>query len=311
MKQQLRIGTNTINLKGQAFGTAYLLVQGVGAAALTNADFALANLRIRIDLKQANLKDSTSFNAVAPTFRGACEYQHPSMLTDLGFSANGQTLRGKLLTGSTTQSAFTVPLLSGGYILSDEDCISFVIEVLPSFFTANSSNASSVNLVIESDNDIQQVDVNLPVYEPITTDRQSPAYSYDSVSQVVLINTNTAYTFANDPFNSIEVRSKHVSDTFDIFTLFDKRTYKSTQQLANGTTHIYDFEPSTIDNVQINLNVVTANVISGSQFLYVSKTLMSTTLAVKSLLQSDKIASRKLSARGVTNKVINALSRNF
>lgn len=310
MKQQLRIGTNTINLKGQAFGTAYLLVQGVGTAALTNVDFALANLRIRIDLKQANLKDSTSFNAVAPTFRGACEYQHPSMLTDLGFSANGQTLRGKLLTGSTTQSAFTVPLLSGGYILSDDDSISFVIEVLPSFFTANSSNASSVNLVIESDNDIEQVDVNLPIYEPITTDRQSPAYSYDSISEVALINTNTAYTFANDPFNSIEVRSKHVSDTFDIFTLFDKRTYKSTQQLANGTTHIYNFEPSTIDNVQINLNVVTANVISGSQFLYVSKTLVSTVLSVKAIQHAEKVANRKMLTRGVTEKVLMAVARN-
>lgn len=311
MKQQLRIGTNTINLKGQSFGTAYLLVQGVGTAALTNTDFALANLRIRIDLSQSNIKDSTSFNAVGPTFKGGVEYQHPSMLTDLGFAATGQTLRGKLLTGSTTQSVFTVPLLSGGYILNDDDQISFVIEVLPSFFTANSSNASSVNLVIEADNDIQQVDVNLPVYEPITTDRQSPAYYYDSVSEIVLINTNTAYSFANDPFNSIEVRSKHVSDTLDIFTLFDKRIYKSTQQLANGTTHIYDFEPSTIDNVQINLNVVTANVISGSQFLYVRKTLMSTTLAVKSLLHSEKISARKLIARGVTEKIINAVSRKF
>jgi hypothetical protein len=310
MKQQLRIGTNTINLKGQSFGSAYLLVQGVGAAALTNADFLLANLRIRIDLKQSNLKDSTSFNAVGPTFRGATEYQHPTYITDLGYNTTGQTLRGKLLPGSTTQSTFTVPLLTGGYILRDEDNISFVIEVLPSFFSANSSNASSVNLVIEADNDIEQTDVNLPIYEPITTDRQSPAYSYDSCSEISLINTVTNYTFATDPFNSIEVRSKHVSDTFDIYTLADKRTTQCTQQIANGTTSIYNFEPSTIDQVQVNLNVVTANVTSGSQFLYISKTLFSTVLAIKSIAHADKVANRKMLVRGITSKLLNQVMRN-
>jgi hypothetical protein len=308
MKQQLRIGTNSINLKGQAFGSAYLLVQGVGAAPLTNADFLLSNLRIRIDLQQSNLKDSTSFNAVGPLHKGAIEYQNPNYLTDLGLSATGQTLRGKLLTGSTTQSVFTIPLLNGGYILRDEDYISFIIEVLPSFFTANSTNASSVNLVIEADNDIEQADVNLPVYEPITTDRQSPAFSYDSCSEVSLINAVSTYNFAGDPFNSIEVRSKHLSDTLDSFTLFDKRTNQSTQTAVNGSTQVYNFEPSTIDQVQINLNIVTANVISGSQFLFVSKTLFSPILAVKAMGHAEKVQKRKMMVRGITQKLINTIA---
>ena len=305
MKQQLRIGTNSINLKGQAFGQAYLLVQGVGTAALTNVDFLLANLRIRIDLQQSNLKDSTSFNAVGPLHKGAIDYQNPAYLTDLGLAVNGQTLRGKLLTGSTTQSSFTIPLLNGGYILRDEDYINFVIEVLPSFFSANSSNASSVNLVIEADNDIEQADVNLPVYEPITTDRQSPAFSYDSCSEVSLINAVTNYTFATDPFSSIEVRSKHLADTLDSFTLFDKRVNQSTQTAINGSTVVYRLEPSTIDSVQVNLNVVTANVVSGSQFLFISKTLFSPILAVKAIAHSEKVQSRKMMVRGITQKLIN------
>jgi hypothetical protein len=305
MKQQLRIGTNSINLKGQAFGQAYLLVQGVGTAALTNVDFLLSNLRIRIDLQQSNLKDSTSFNAVGPLHKGAIEYQNPNYLTDLGLAVSGQTLRGKLLSGSTTQSTFTIPLLNGGYILRDEDYINFVIEVLPSFFSANSSNASSVNLVIESDNDIEQADVNLPVYEPITTDRQSPAFSYDSCSEVSLINAVTNYTFATDPFNSIEVRSKHLADTLDSFTLFDKRLSQSTQTAVNGSTQVYNFEPSTIDSVQVNLNIVTANVTSGSQFLFISKTLFSPILAVKAIAHAEKVQNRKMMVRGITQKLIN------
>ena len=309
MKQQLRIGTNSINLKGQAFGQAYLLVQGVGAAALTNADFLLSNLRIRIDLQQSNLKDSTSFNAVGPLHKGAIEYQYPDYLTNLDLSANGQTLRGVLLPGSTTQSSFTIPLLNGGYILRDEDYINFVIEVLPSFFTANSTNASSVNLVIESDNDIEQADVNLPVYEPITTDRQSPQFSYDSVSEVSLINADNAYTFATDPFVSIEVRSKHLADTLDSYTLYDKRLSQMTQALPNGNTQVYNFEPSTIDQVQINLNIDTTNVISGSQFLYVSKTLYSPVVAVKAIAHAEKVQKRKMLVRGVTSKLINQLMK--
>jgi len=309
MKQQLRIGTNTINLKGQSFGNAYLLVQGVGTIDLKDSDFLLPNLRIRIDLKQSNVKDSTSFNAVGPCFRGAYEYQDPNYIKDLGFDATGQSLTGKLLPGSTTQSVFTIPLLSGGYILRDEDCISFVIEVLPTFFSANTSNASSVNLVIEADNDIEQTDINLPVYEPITTDRQSPAYSYDSVSEISLINCVSNYTFATDPFASIEVRSKHVNDTFDLYTLADKRFQQATQTAVNGTTEIYNFEPSTIDSVQININVVTANVVSGSQFLFVSKTLFSTLVAMKSIAHAEKVTNRKLMVRGITQKLMSQMRK--
>jgi hypothetical protein len=309
MKQQLRIGSNSIAVKGQSFGRAYLLVQGVGAAALVNTDFLLSNLRIRIDLSQADVKDSTSFNAVGPLAKGVFDYANGSYFTDLGLANNGQSLRGKLLAGSTTQCTFAIPLLDGGYILRGEDCINFIIDVLPTFFTANTTNASSVNLVIESANDIQQTDINLPVYEPITNDRQSPAYTYDACSEIALINAVANYTFASEPFTSIDVRSKHVNDSFDMYTLSDKRLDDIDQTAIFGSSKIFYVEPSTLEQVQCNLNITTANVTIGSQFLYVRKTLMSTQLSVRSIAHQNKIQSRKLNSRGISPKSLDYIHK--
>ena len=309
MKQQLRIGSNSVSVKGQAFGRAYLLIQGVGTAALTNADFLLSNLRIRIDLAQADLKDSTSFNAVGPLAKGVLDYANGSYFTDLGLAPTGQTLRGKLLAGSTTQSTFTVPLLDGGYILRGEDNINFIIDVLPTFFSANSTNASSVNLVIESANDIEQTDINLPVYEPITNDRQSPAYTYDACSEIALINAVANYTFATEPFTSIDVRSKHVNDSFDMYTLSEKRLDDIDQTAIFGSSKIFYVEPSTLEQVQCNLNITTANVTIGSQFLYVRKTLISTQLSARSIAHQNKIESRKLNSRGISPKALDFINK--
>ena len=300
MKQQLRIGSNAVKIQGQSFGRAYLLVQGVGAAALTNTDFLLTNLRIRIDLQQADIKETTSFNAVGPVAKGILDYAKADYFTQLGLANNGQSCTGKLLAGSTTQSTFAVPLLDGGYILRGDDNINFVIDVLPTFFTANTTAGSSVNLVIESANDIQQTDINLPVYEPITNDRQSPAYTYDACSEIALINAVANYTFALEPFTSIDVRSKHVSDSFDMYTLSDKRADDIDQTAIFGSSKIFYVEPSTLEQVQCNLNITTANVTIGSQFLYVRKTLMSTQLSARSIAHQNKIESRKMLARGVT-----------
>ena len=309
MKQQLRIGSNSVSVKGQAFGRAYLLIQGVGTAALTNADFLLSNLRIRIDLAQADVKDSTSFNAVGPLAKGVLDYANGSYFTDLGLAPTGQTLRGKLLAGSTTQSTFTVPLLDGGYILRGEDNINFIIDVLPTFFSANSTNASSVNLVIESANDIEQTDINLPVYEPITNDRQSPAYTYDACSEIALINAVANYTFATEPFTSIDVRSKHVNDSFDMYTLSEKRLDDIDQTAIFGSSKIFYVEPSTLEQVQCNLNITTANVTIGSQFLYVRKTLISTQLSARSIAHQNKIESRKLNSRGISPKALDFINK--
>lgn len=309
MKQQLRIGSNSINVKGQSFGRAYLLIQGVGTSTLVNTDFLLSNLRIRIDLAQADVKDSTSFNAVGPLAKGVFDYANGSYFTDLGLANNGQSLRGKLLAGSTTQCTFAIPLLDGGYILRGEDSINFIIDVLPTFFTANSTNASSVNLVIESANDIQQTDINLPVYEPITNDRQSPAYTYDACSEIALINAVANYTFATEPFTSIDVRSKHVNDSFDMYTLSDKRLDDIDQTAIFGSSKIFYVEPSTLEQVQCNLNITTANVTIGSQFLYVRKTLMSTQLSARSIAHQNKIESRKLNSRGISPQALDYIHK--
>ena len=302
MKQQLRVGSNSIKIQGQSFGQAYLLVQGVAPATLTVADFVLTNLRIRIDLNQADIKESTSFNAVGPVAKSCFDAVHPSFVSDMTFNATGQTCMGKLLSGSTSASAFRVPLLDGGYILRGDDNINFVIDILPGFFTTNSTQSSTVNLVIESANDIEQIDINLPIYEPITTDRQSPGYNYDACSEIMLLNAvnGSNYNFAGDPFNSIDVRSKHVSDYFDSNTLADKRSFDTDQSARLGTSSIYKVEPSTLENVSVNLSVNTNAVTPGSQFLYIRKTFFSSQVSARSISHQNKVSSRKLNSRGIT-----------
>jgi len=301
MKQQLRVGSNSIKIQGQSFGKAYLLIQGVAPTTLVAADFNLTNLRIRIDLNQADIKESTSFNAVGPVAKSCFDAVHPSFITDMSFGTTGQTCRGKLLYGSTAASTFRVPLLDGGYILRGDDNINFVIDILPNFLTTN-SNLSTVNLVIESANDIEQIDINLPVYEPITTDRQSPAYSYDACSEIMLVNAinGSNYSFSGDPFNSIDIRSKHVSDYFDSNTLADKRCFDTDQSANLGTSLIYDVEPSTLENVSANLSINTSGVTAGSQFLYVRRTFFSSQVSARSISHQNKVSSRKLSSRGIT-----------
>ena len=197
MKQQLRIGSNPIVLSGTSFGRAYLLVQGVGAAAITNTDFDLNYLRTQIEISQAGIKDSTAFNAVGPVTRAINELPFTTSSTSTvtfgqpnwHVSSNGQTLGGvNTDVASGLTSVFYIPLLEGGYILKGDDYIRFNIDVLPTFFSANVTAGSSVYLVTEEANGIVQTDVNIPVYEPITTDKQSPAFSYDSVSVCQFLN---------------------------------------------------------------------------------------------------------------------------
>lgn len=302
MKQQLRIGSNPVTVRGIAFSRAYLLVQGVGAGAIVDTDFLLNNLRIRIDVNQGDVKDSTSFNAVGPLMRGAIEYEQSTYINNLNLSATGQTCGGVLLAGLTDQSVFSVPLLDGGYILRGEDSISFFIDVLPTFFSANVTNASSVNLVIESGNDIEQIDVNIPVYEPITNDRQSPAYSYDSVSEIFLINAITPYVFSNDPFTSIDVRSQYVNDSFDSNTMADKRLEDFVTDTLIGCSLIYAVEPNTLFDVQVSLTITTANVTIGSQFLYIRKTLLTPQMTARSIAHESKKMFRNLKHRGINQR---------
>jgi hypothetical protein len=311
MKQQLRIGSNPIRLKGDSFGRAYLLVDGVGASTLVNTDFSLANLRIQLEVSQAGVKDGTAFNAVGPFIKGLLDNQDPTAWTNAGLANSVQTLRGILRAGSTTQSTFIVPILDGGYILKGDDYINFNIDILPAFYSANVTDSSAIYLVTEEANGIVQADVNIPIYEPITTDRQSPSYTYDGVSEVSLINSVNNYTLATNPFQSIGVKSSYVNDTFDNATLDSLRYLRIRQSATHGCSKIYNVEPDALHNVELNLAINTTLVTAGSQFVYVSKVITTPNLALRAIHHADKIATRNAEKQGLGHLISNIQSRKY
>jgi hypothetical protein len=310
MKQQLRIGSNPIVLSGTSFGRAYLLVQGVGAAAIANTDFNLNYLRTQIEISQAGIKDSTAFNAVGPVTRAVNELNYtggPSGSTgqpDWNLASTGQTLGGVPTIASGLTSIFYIPLLEGGYSLKGDDYIRFNIDVLPTFFSSNVTSGSSVYLVTEEANGIVQTDVNIPVYEPITTDKQSPAFSYDAVSVCEFLNAvetaSTSWDYSTDPLQAVDFRSQFVTEQFDINTLYAKNLVNASNPLTNSHT-IYSVEPSALWDAYIGLAINTTNVTIGSQFLYVSKVLTGSSLLNRAIDHEAKIMRTNLKMRGVAN----------
>lgn len=308
MKQQLRIGSNPIVLSGTSFGRAYLLVQGVGAAAITTTDFNLNYLRTQIEIAQAGIKDSTAFNAVGPVTRALNELPYTlgqsggTGRPDWTVAANGQTLGGVHTVSTSLTSVFYVPLLDGGYSLKGDDYIRFNIDILPTFFSANVTAGSSVYLVTEEANGIVQTDVNIPVYEPITTDKQSPAFSYDAVSVCEFLNAvETAagsWEYTTDPLQAVDFRSQFVTEQFDVQTLYAKNLVSAANPLTNSHT-IYSVEPSALWDAYIGLAINTTNVTIGSQFLYVSKVLTGSSLLNRAVAHEEKIFKTNLKMRGV------------
>ena len=312
MKQQLRIGSNPITLSGTSFGRAYLLVQGVGVANLANTDFNLNYLRTQIEISQAGIKDSTAFNAVGPVTRALNNLKYstdPATGTSApswNISASGQTLAGvytsPAVAGANLTSVFIVPLLEGGYVLKGDDYIRFNIDILPTFFSSNVTAGSSVYLVTEEANGIIQTDVNIPVYEPITTDKQSPAFTYDAVSDVQFLNavepTDDSFNYLTDPLQAVDFRSQFVTEQFDIQTLYAKNIVSNNNPLVNSHT-IYSVEPSALWDAYIGLAINTTNVTIGSQFLYVSKVLTGSSLLNRAVAHEEKIIKTNLKMRGV------------
>lgn len=298
MKVQLRSGNNPLTLKGMSFDKAYLLIEGVGAAALTNADFNLVNLRTTLTVKQAGVEGTTSFNAVGPTIKGLLDSKDPSAWTNYSFSASGTTCRGALRGGTTTQSTIRIPILEGGYILRGDDCIDLNIEVLTGLFNANSQANSYVYLVTEEANGIVQSDINLPRYEPIDNSRQQVSFSYDGASEIYFLNSGT-YSATANPLTSIEVRSSFVNDRFDAGTLDAIRPYRIAQTANQGSSILYAVEPAALYDVTVNASIATAQVTAGANFLYVNTVLTGKYLAARGLAQSVKIQKRNLAKRGL------------
>lgn len=309
MKQQLRLGSESIKLQNKSFGRAYVLFQLVTDTTGTNVDDStnldLTKLRISIDLKQGGIRETSSFNGVAPLGLEVLKQINPNYSTDINFDTSGLTCQGAYVYNISLTSDLRlvkVPLLWGGYQLKADDELTFNIDQIPGIYNAGCAIASTAYLVVEEANDINQTDVNLPFYYPITADKNSPSFSPKGASEIMLISTSKTQKLSDAIFTSAEVRSAQVNDRFDIYSLAQLRFDKQITNLGASiyeSVNIYNVEPSALTDVQVDLGVNTTNVIDGAQFLYVSKVLFSTEIAMRSIAHANKVAERKLSYRGL------------
>jgi hypothetical protein len=298
MKVQLRTGNNPITIKGDSFGRAYLLIEGVGAAALTNTDFNLTNLRATMTVHQAGVTGTSSFNAVGPAIKELICSADPSAWTNFSWAATGTTARGILRGGTTTQSTIKIPLLDGGYILNGDDYVEFNIEVLSGLFSSNSSASSYVYLVTEAANGIIQTDINLPRYEPIDNSRQQVSFSYDGASEIAILNS-APYSATTNPFTQVEVKSSFVQDRFDAGTLDALRPTRIPQTAIQGCAKLYFVEPDALYSVTVNSSINTGLVTSGANFIYVNTVLTSKGMLIRGIAHAEKVQKRNLIKRGL------------
>ena len=309
MKIQLRQGSESHTIKAQSFKRAYLLIQSVGNTvtdAPTPQDINLSKINITLELFQGNELYTSSFNGVAPVAIGAMKQRAFESVSSLDFDTNGLSCRGQVIQPNTATQVYLnnvfIPLLWGGYNIKDGDYFKVIVNTNPGFFGGDNTNASSFYLVTEESTDVNQIDVNIPYYYPITIDKTNPQFSERACSEIYLVNTASPYRFSTQPFQSVEIRSKFVNDRFDNYTLETKSREEGEGRAFDlGSNVIYNVEPSTLEDVQINLDINTANVVNGAQWLFVSRTGYSTILLEKAAERELKINVSKGMSRGLSS----------
>lgn len=308
MKQQLRLGSESIKVVNKSFGRAYILFQlvadtGAGSDDSTNLD--LSKVRVSIDLKQSGIRETSSFNAVAPVGLGRLKAISANYTNALNIdTATGVTCQGAYIADNGAGVNYRnvqVPLLWGGYNLHADDVITFNIDQIPGLYNTACANASTAYLVIEEANDVVQTDINLPYYYPITADKNSPSFTLKGASEIMLVSNTAKGTLSDSIFTSAEVRSTHVNDRFDLYTLAQLRYDKCVDlsAIVYESTNIYNVEPSALSDVQVDLAVNTTSVVDGAQFLFCSKVLFSGEMANRAVAHHSALQSHKLRLRGL------------
>ena len=308
MKQQLRVGSESIKIVNRNFGRAYLLFQivadtSIAADDTTNLD--LTKVRISIDLKQGGVRETSSFNAVGPIGLGRLKTISANYTNALNIdTATGVTCQGAFIGDNGAGVNYRnvqVPLLWGGYSLKADDYITFNIDQIPGLYNATCATSSTAYLVIEDSHNVIQTDINLPYYYPITADKNSPSFTLKSASEIMLLSNTIQTILPNSVFTSCEIRSKTINDRFDLYTLAQLRYDKAVDLSAvlYEATNIYNVEPSALTDVQVDLGINTNAVIDGAQFLFCSKVLFVQEMAQRAMVKFNKIQERNQELRGL------------
>lgn len=307
MKRQLRNdGSEAVLIQGSTFKKMYLQITTVGTGYVvpTSKDIDLTKIRIGLQLNQHGKDISSSFNAVGPTALGTLKNKNFFGADNVGFDVNGLTCSGKQLQatdGSTInfQNLLVIPILFNGMSLTDSDSLTVQVDLLSGLFAlGNATDDSKVYLVTEEGADVEQLDLELPVFYPLTIDKQSPAFNEESVSEIAIVSSCPSVSTLDFPINAIDVKSLYVNERFDYVTLRSKQIIDQFE-LASNNVSICDSHPSTLDKVEINLDVDTTKLHTGNEFLYVMRSKHNAKLANRAINHRRKVTNMKAKTRGL------------
>lgn len=311
MRQQLRNnGNEKYPFRNQSLRRVYLLIHTVNDAVNTapsTTDIDLSKIRIDMTLSQNGKSLSTSFNAIAPVVRGALFDKSSGSVSDIGFASGGTTCSGiKVLTETASvkaESYVIVPLIHTGINLKGDDLLDIQIQLNQGHFSTAVDSDSKIYLISEVGTDIVQMDMELPQYIPLTADKQQVKFDFPACSEIALLDSGTSAEKSANAITSIEVKSRHFSETYDALQVIanNQMDLVGTPTERFNNFIIANVNPSALIDTHINLSIDTSLITTNNQYLYVNEVAFNTQLVKRGWDLSRKISMRKGIARGLRN----------
>jgi len=314
MKRQIRTnGSESVVIENSTFSRLYLQVNAIGAtnsAVATNATIDLTRIRISYELTQKGKTTTSSHNLVGPVALSALKNRQYDYFTSIELNpSTGTTCKGRIIEaggdGKPVQTLLTVPLLDGGIRLTGSDRLIINIDCLSNLFEPTFDANGKVYLVTEQSTDTNQFDMSLPVFYPLTFDKQSPNFNEPAVSEIAVLSTQTSRqdeSLLHTAVQNIDIKSSFYSERFDLLQLRSKQSLDTPQQETNNFG-VFFGGLSTIDNVEIALDVDVNQLLSGTDFLYVKRSVFNPHVVVEGISHDNKMSVSKVTNRGVAQLI--------
>lgn len=308
MKEQLKnAGTDRKILRNRNIKRTYLMIHGIQdvvntAPATSNID--LSKLRVTLSLNQLGKTITSTFNGIPPVIVGQMRQGYQS-ISAVNFASSGTTCAGETIVtaGASTyaETLLIVPLTFEPIILKGNDNLTIDFDLGSALFSSALNDSSKVYLCYEDGSDLHQLDMSLPQYTMITSEKSQVEFTYPSCSQVYLLDSGGTDDRSDIPWDSIEIKSKHFNDRYDKLDLISLNKLNQVSPLAdlNNNFNVVDATESALVDVNITIALDPTLITTNNQFLYVENVGFNPNVTRRAVDISNKINYNKTIQRGV------------
>lgn len=310
MKRQIRTnGSESVVIENSTFSRLYLQVNAIGRnneVSASNKTIDLTRIRISYELTQKGKTTTSSHNLVGPVALSSLKNRQYDYFGSIEIDpTTGTTCKGRVIEaggdGFPVQTLLTVPLLDGGIRLTGDDKLIINIDCLSNLFSADFDANGKVYMCTEQSVDTNQFDMCLPVFYPLTFDKQSPNFNEPAVNEICVLSTQVNggdESLLHNAVQNIDVKSSFYSERFDLLQLRSKQSLDTPQQETNNFG-VFFGGLSTLDNVEIALDVDVQQLMSGTDFLYIKRAVFNPHVTVEGISHDNKVSANKVINRGV------------